>query len=158
MLLNTDGALACGAVPLPHRVHDVHGKGSLYCNGPNSHGLQELDLVLVVLLLQVGLDDGHGALVEPVVAHGDLVARLRPGLLWDAVCGRPPDKVLQWIERVPQLVPRPAPLVPARCTGDLKMVDVSFNIAKAGAAGGTRADEQPRSSLLINRVNSARRR
>ena len=60
----------------------------MYCNGPNSHGLQELDLVLVVLLLQVGLDDGHGALVEPVVAHGDLVARLRPGLLWDAVCGR----------------------------------------------------------------------
>ena len=52
VLLNTDGALACGAVPLPHRVHDVHGKGSLYCNGPNSHGLQELDLVLVVLLLQ----------------------------------------------------------------------------------------------------------
>ena len=59
MLLNTDEALACGAVSLPHRVHDVHGKGSLYCNGPNSHGLQELDLVLVVLLLHVGLDDGH---------------------------------------------------------------------------------------------------
>ena len=23
VLLNTDGALACGAMPLPHRVHDV---------------------------------------------------------------------------------------------------------------------------------------
>ena len=31
------------------------GSGELlYCNGPSSHGLQELDLVLVVLLLQVG--------------------------------------------------------------------------------------------------------
>ena len=30
VLLDTDGALACGAMPLPHRVHDVHGKGSLY--------------------------------------------------------------------------------------------------------------------------------
>ena len=79
-------------LPLPHRVHDVRGKGSLYCNGPNSHGLRELDLVLVVPLLQVGQDDGQGALVKRVVAHGDLVARLRLGLLWDAVCGRSPDR------------------------------------------------------------------
>ena len=35
----------------------------------SSHSLQELDLVLVVLLLQVGQDDAHGALVELRVAH-----------------------------------------------------------------------------------------
>jgi len=46
VLLNTDGALACGVVPLPHRVHDVHGKGSLYCNGPNSHGLRSLKAMI----------------------------------------------------------------------------------------------------------------
>ena len=39
------------------------------------------------------------------------------------------NKVLKWIERTPQLVPHPAPLVPARCEGDLKMVDVSFTYA-----------------------------
>jgi ATP-binding cassette subfamily B (MDR/TAP) protein 9 len=39
------------------------------------------------------------------------------------------DKVLKWIERVPQLVPDAAPLVPARCAGDLKMVDVTFRYA-----------------------------
>ena len=39
------------------------------------------------------------------------------------------DKVLKWIERVPQLVPDAAPLVPARCAGDLKMVDVTFSYA-----------------------------
>jgi len=33
-----------------------------------------VDLVLVVLLLQVGQDDAHGALIEPDAAHGHLVA------------------------------------------------------------------------------------
>ena len=37
--------------------------------------------------------------------------------------------MLKWIERTPQLVPHPAPLVPARCEGDLKMVDVAFTYA-----------------------------
>ena len=39
------------------------------------HGLQELGLVLAVLLVQVGHDDVHGALVELDVAHGHLFAR-----------------------------------------------------------------------------------
>ena len=56
------GALAAGPPPLclTHRVYDVRRAGSLYCNGASSHGLRELDLVLVAILLQVGQDDAHG--------------------------------------------------------------------------------------------------
>ena len=49
-----------------------------YCNGPNSHGLQELDLVLVVLLLQVGHHDFNGALIELDLRQLALAVRPSP--------------------------------------------------------------------------------